>query len=54
MIAAKDKLISDREAEISEKGEKLVSLEQKCGSLQTQLEIAQRKIQSLEVSDFIC
>ena len=54
MIAAKEKFIVDRESEISQKDQKLVTLQQKYGSLQTQLETAQRRMLSLEVSDFTC
>ena len=51
-MAAKDDLISATESEISEKDRGLVSLQQRCGSLQTQLETVQRRNQSLEVSSF--
>ena len=53
-ITAKDQLIFARESEISEKDRGLVSLQQRCGSLQTQLETVQRRNQSLEVSGFSC
>lgn len=53
-IAAKNQLISAKESEILEKDRGLVSLQQRCGLLQTQQEIVQRRIQSLEVSGFTC
>ena len=43
-----------KDLEISEKSQSLVSLQQRCGSLQTQLETVQRRNQSLEVSGFSC
>ena len=50
----KDKVIKTKESEISEKDQGLISLQQRCGSLQAQLETMKRRIQSLEVSGFIC
>ena len=52
--AIKDEVIKAKESEISEKDRGLVSLQQRCGSLQTQLETVQRRNQSLEVSGFSC
>jgi len=40
------------DSEILKKDGSFVSLQEKCGSLQTQLETVQQKIQSLEVSSF--
>ena len=53
-LKAKDELISVKESEVCEKNRSLVSLQQRCGSLQTQLETVQRRNQSLEVSGFSC
>ena len=49
-----DEMLSAKESEISQKDRGLVSLQQRCGSLQAQLETVQRRIQSLEVSGFSC
>ena len=52
--AIKDEVIKAKESEVSEKDRGLISLQQRCGSLQTQLETVQRRNQSLEVSGFSC
>ena len=45
-------LISAKELEMTEKDQGLISLQQRCGSLQTQLETVQRRNHSLEVRGF--
>ena len=50
----KDELLAAKESEMPEKDRGLISLQQRCGSLQTQLETVQRRNQSLEVSGFSC
>ena len=52
--AIMDEVINAKESEVSEKDRGLISLQQRCGSLQTQLETVQRRNQSLEVSGFSC
>ena len=58
VLAAKEQefavIIRAKESEISEKDRGFISLLQRCGSLQTQLETVQRRNQSLEVSNFSC
>ena len=48
-LAAKDQLILAYKAEIAEKDQGLISLKKRCTSLQTELEMVQRRNQSLEV-----
>ena len=52
--AIKDEVIKAKELEISEKDRGLISLQQRCCSLQTQLESVQKRNQPLEVSGFSC
>lgn len=52
MIIAKNRLLEATKSEMSKKDKSFVSLHQKCGSLQTELETVQGKIQSLKVSGF--
>ena len=52
--ATKDEVIKAKESEMSEKDRGFISLQQRCGSLQTQLETVQRRNRFLEVSDFSC
>ena len=61
MTAQEEKAIKDefevikaKELDISEKDRGLISLQQRCGSLQTQLETLQKGNQSPEVSCFNC
>ena len=49
-ITAKNQLTAAKDLEVAEKDRGLVSLQQRCGSLQTELETVQRKNQHLEVS----
>ena len=50
-LESKTQLLTAKCSEIEERDRGLASLQQKCGSLQTQLEIVQWKSSSLEVSD---
>ena len=54
ITAAKNRLIQAKDSEIVEKDRGLVLLQQRCGSLQTQLETVQKRNQSLEVSGLSC
>ena len=53
-LSAKNREIAAKDSVISGMNRYLVSLQQRCGSLQTQLETVQRRNQSLEVSGFCC
>ena len=50
-LESKARLLTAKCSEIEERDRGLVSLQQKCGSLQTQLQIVQRRSPSLEVSN---
>ena len=54
VITVKERVIATKDSELAEKDGGLVLLQQRCGSLQTQLETVQRRNQSLEVSGCSC
>ena len=52
VFTEKDAIVRRKEKEISDTDQRLNSCMQRCDTLQTQLEKAEGRIQSLEVSDF--